>query len=330
MRRFGWGIYALFCCLPSVVFGQVATGTIVGVVEDASGSVVPNTVMVTHTATAETRHNLTNERGAFSFPYVRIGDYSVTVEAQGFKKKTLTGIIVRVDQTVNIRMPLELGAVTESVEVTSAAPLIDTSTSSLGQVVDNKKVVDLPLNGRNVFALGLLAGNTMPMSGMGTNLPFVASGGRFGENDVQLDGIDNNTAATAGAVGAMGIGYTPSVDAVEEFKVKTNNFSAEFGRSAGAIITATTKSGTNALHGSGWEFLRNEKLDANNFFSNAGGVSRQPFKQNQFGFALGGPLEIPKVYHGKNRTFFFGDYEGKRRRTSASSSLANFPPMAFR
>ena len=110
MRRFGWGIYALFCCLPSVVFGQVATG-IVGVVEDASGSVVPNTVMVTHTATGETRHNLTNERGAFSFPYVRIGDYSVTVEAQGFKKKTLTGIIVRVDQTVNIRMPLELGAV---------------------------------------------------------------------------------------------------------------------------------------------------------------------------------------------------------------------------
>ena len=111
MQRFGWGINALFCCLPSVVFGQVATGTIVGVVEDASGSVVPNTVMVTHTATAETRHNLTNERGAFSFPYVRIGDYSVTVEAQGFKKKTLTGTIVRVYQTVNIRMPLELGAV---------------------------------------------------------------------------------------------------------------------------------------------------------------------------------------------------------------------------
>ena len=110
MPRFGWGIYALFCCLPSVVFGQVAT-EIVGVVEDASGSVVPNTVMVTHTATGETRHNLTNERGAFSFPYVRIGDYSVTVEAQGFKKKTLPGIIVRVDQTVNIRMPLELGAV---------------------------------------------------------------------------------------------------------------------------------------------------------------------------------------------------------------------------
>jgi len=111
MQRFGWCINALLCCVPSVLFGQVATGTIVGVVEDASGSVVPNTVMVTHTATAETRHNLTNERGAFSFPYVRIGDYSVTVEAQGFKKKTLTGIIVRVDQTVNIRMPLELGAV---------------------------------------------------------------------------------------------------------------------------------------------------------------------------------------------------------------------------
>jgi hypothetical protein len=153
MRHFSWGIYALLLCLPLSVFGQVATGTIVGVVEDASGSVVPNSqTTVTHTATAETRHNLTNERGSFSFPYVRIGDYSVTAEAQGFKTKILTGIIVRVDQTVNIRLPLELGAVSESVEVSSAAPLIDTSTSSLGQVIDNKKVVDLPLNGRCVRA----------------------------------------------------------------------------------------------------------------------------------------------------------------------------------
>src|SRR5260370_38782583 len=127
----------------------------------------------------------------------------------------------------------------------------------------------------------------------------------------------------------MGIGYTPSVDAVEEFKVKTTNFSGEVGRSAGAIITATTKSGTNALHGSGWEFLRNEKLDANNFFSNAGGGSRQPFKQNPFGFPPGGPLEIPKVYHGKNRTVFFGDYERQPRRTSASSNFADLPPARF-
>jgi len=121
------------------------------------------------------------------------------------------------------------------VEVTGAAPLIDASTSSLGQVIGNKKILDLPLNGRNAFALGLLAGNTIPVQGMGTNLPFVTGGGRFGLNDVLLDGVDNNTSVTTGSIGRAGIAYTPSVDAVEEFKVKTSSFSAEYGRSAGGI-----------------------------------------------------------------------------------------------
>src|ERR1700720_847406 len=145
------------------------------------------------------------------------------------------------------------------------------------------------------------------MAGMGANMPFVAGGGRFALKALLLDGSDNNPTLFNGSVGRNGIAYTPSVDAVEEFKVKTNNFSAEFGRSAGAIISATIKSGTNQFHGSVFEFLRNEKLDANNFFSNAGRVARQPFKQNQFGGAIGGPIQIPKLYHGKNRTFFFGD-----------------------
>src|SRR5260370_4794972 len=165
---------------------------------------------------------------------------------------------------------------------------------------------------------------------MATNLPFVTGGGRFALNDVLLDGIDNNTSINSGNVGRNGIAYTPSVDEVEEFKVKSNNFSAEFGRSAGAIISATVKSGTNQLHGSAFEFLRNEKLDANNFFSNAGRVARQPFKQNQFGGTMGGPLTIPKLYNGKNRTFFFADYQGNRRHTSASSNILDIPPLDFR
>ena len=148
MRRFGWSLFALLCCLPAYLFRQVATGTIVGVVEDASGAVVPNAqVTITHTATTDTRQARTNERGEFNIPYVRIGEYSVSVEAQRFKKKILSGIVVRVDQTVNLRAPLEVGAVSESVEVTASAPLIDASTSSLGQVIDNKKVLDLPLSG---------------------------------------------------------------------------------------------------------------------------------------------------------------------------------------
>src|SRR5207253_795326 len=200
---------------------QVATGTIVGVVQDASGAFVPNSaVTVIHIATAESRQTRSNERGEFSLPYVRIGEYSVSAEAGGFKKKTLTGIELKVDQTVNIRIGLEVGGVSESVEVTSSAPLVESSTSSLGQVIENRKILDLPLNGRNPFALGLLAGNTSPVSGMGTNLPFVAGGGRFAMNDVLLDGIDNNTSINNGSVGRNGIAYTPSVDAVEEFKVK--------------------------------------------------------------------------------------------------------------
>ena len=309
---------------------QVATGTIVGVVADSSGAVIPGAVItVVHQGTKETRQVRTNDRGEFNVPYMRIGEYAITAEAQGFQTRTQTGIHLQVDQTVKLTFSIIVGAMSERIEVTGAAPLIDTSTSSLGQVIANKNILELPLNGRNPFALGLLSANTIPVTGMGTNLPFVAGGGRFALNDVLLDGVDNNTIG-GNSIGRNGIAYTPSVDAVEEFKVKTSSFSAEFGRSAGGIISATTKSGTNDLHGSAWEFLRNEKLDANNFFSNAGGVPRQAFKQNQFGFTLAGPVWVPRVYKGRDCTFFFFDYEGTRRRTTASSTILDIPPAAFR
>lgn len=310
---------------------QVSTGTITGYVHDSSDAVIIGAkVNITQLATSEHRETMTNERGEFTAPYLRRGEYSVTVTANGFKGQTLTGIVLAVDQTVKLPVVLHPGMVEQSIEVTDAAPLVDASTSSLGQVIDNKKIVDLPLNGRNPFALGLLSGFSAPVKGVTSNLPFVAGGGRWQNNDVLLDGIDNNTMATSGGIGISGINYIPSVDAVAEFKVKTNNYSAEFGRSAGTIISATTKSGTNQIHSAIWEFVRNEKFDANNFFSNAAKAQRQPFKQNQFGFTLGGPVVIPKIYDGHNKTFFFVDYEGLRRATSASSSLLDVPPPAFR
>jgi outer membrane receptor protein involved in Fe transport len=309
----------------------MSTGTISGNVTDPSGAAIADAkVTLKHLATAESREVTTSDRGEYNAAFLRVGDYSVAVMKNGFKTKTVSPITVRVDQTVALPVALEVGAVAESVEVTAATPLLDSVTSSLGQVIENKKIVELPLNGRNAFALGLLAGNTVPISGMGTNLPFVAGGGRFSTNDVMLDGIDNNTSVNSNAIGRNGINYTPSVDAVQEFKVKTNNYSAEFGRSAGSVIAATIKSGGNEFHGSAWNFLRNEKLDANNFFSNAGSVRRQPFKQNQFGFTVGGPVTIPKVYQGRNRTFFFGDFEGLRRRTSASANILDIPPDDYR
>src|SRR5215813_6495739 len=317
--------------LCGAVSAQVSSGAITGTVRDPNDAVIAGAkVKITQSATSVTREVVTDDRGQFSAPNLRPGEYSVTVTATGFQGRTFTGIILAVDQTVNLPAVLQPGAVEQTIEVTAAAPLLDSSTSSLGQVIDNKKIIDLPLNGRNPFALGLLTGFTTPVRGVASNLPFVGGGGRWQNNDVLLDGIDNNTMSTGGGIGVSGVNYIPSVDAVAEFKVKTNNYSAEFGRSAGTIVSATTKSGTNQFHSTLWEFVRNEKFDANNFFSNATHTPRQPFKQNQFGFTFGGPVWVPKLYDGHNKTFFFADYEGLRRRTSASSSLRDVPPLAFR
>jgi len=321
----------LFVLALNFAFAQVASSTITGTIQDASGAVIPGAkITITEKARATSREVTTNDHGEFSAPNLQIGQYTVTVTVPGFKTQVFNDIVLVVDKVLNLPVTLQPGVITESVEVTGGAPLIDTATSSLGQVIDNKKVNDLPLNGRNVWSLGLLSGNAVPVKGLNSNLPFTAGGGRYQTNDILLDGIDNNTIATAGGIGYNGINYSPSVDAVAEFKVKTNNYSAEFGRSAGTIVSAITKSGTNGLHGNAWEFVRNNVFDANNFFSNAAGTPRQPYKQNQFGFTLGGPVVLPKLYDGHNKTFFFIDYEGVRRRTSASSTVIDIPPPAFR
>ena len=324
----------LFFLGLTAALAQITSGNIAGLVEDPSGAVVPNAeISVKQNSTGEVRTTRTTGSGEFSVTFLQPGSYAVTASASGFKSKTLSDITLRVDQTANLRITLEIGSSTETVEVTGAAPLVDSATSSLGQVIENKQILELPLNARNPFALGLLSGNTTPMFGMGSNLPFIAGGGRFSANEVTLDGIDNNTVSNAGSIGRNGIAVVPSVDAVQEFKVKTSTFSAEFGHAAGAVVNATIKSGTNQFHGTLFEFLRNDKLDANNFFTNAAGQPRPPFRQNQFGFALGGPVWIPKVYNGRNRTFFFADYQGFRQSTSGGSgsiSITDVPPAALR
>jgi hypothetical protein len=244
------------------------------------------------------------------------------VTAQGFQTKTLKGITLQVDQTASLTIVLAIGSISQSVEVTGSAPLVDTTTSSLGQVIDNHEVLSMPLNGRNPFALGLLVGNTAPVSGMATNLPFIGGGGEFTTNDVSLSGIDDNTFATAGNIGRQGIAIIPSVDAVEEFKVMTNNFAAEYGHAAGYIVAATIKAGSNQFHGALFEFLRNDDFDANNFFTNRAGLPRTPFHQNQFGGTLGGPIR-------RDRVFFFGDYQGTRETTQSGKSISSVPTAAL-
>ena len=308
----------------SVVRAQVETGTIVGVVQDGTGAVVPNAaVTLTHVATGVARQTHADAQGEFNAQFLPLGTYAITVTATGYQSKTLTGITLQVDQTANLTISLTVGSVTQSVEVTSAAPLVDTTSSSLGQVIDNHQVLSMPLNGRNPFALGLLVGNTAPVTGVATNLPFVGGGGQFSSNDVLLNGIDDNIFATAGNIGRQGIAIFPSVDAVQEFKVLTNNYPAEYGHAAGFIVAATIKAGTNQFHGVVFEFVRNDDFDANNYFTNRAGLPRSPFHQNQFGGTVGGPIR-------HDRIFFFGDYQGTRQSIQSSSSISSVPTAAMR
>jgi len=326
----GIALLAAMLAGRAAMFGQAATGNLRGAVVDSSNAAVPNaSVKLINVNTMVQRVVVTNENGDFNGPSMPIGDYQVITEVPGFQRSVLSGVNLQVDQTATLRIVLQPGAVSETVEITAAAPLLESQTSSIGQVIENKRIIELPLNGRNPFALGLLAGGTTPFYGLTTNLPFIGGGGRHSANDILLDGVDDNLRNYAGSVGRNGVSYIPSVDAVEEFKVKTNNFAAEYGRSAGYTMNATIKSGGNQFHGDAFEFLRNDKLDANNFVSNFAGQPKTKFRQNQFGGTLGGPVDLPK-YRGKDRTFFFVDYQGTRIRQAAGSSLSDVAPDAFR
>jgi hypothetical protein len=314
-----------FCLLGSAPFvrSQVTSGTINVEVQDSSGAIISGaTIRLIHVASGQVRQGVSTTT-IFRASFMPVGEYSITVESPGFRTKTLGGLVLQVDQNATIPVTLEVGSVQEVVEVTGITPLLETNTSSIGQVVENKRIVDLPLNGRNPFALGLLAGNTVPVHGLATNLPFVGGGGRASANEIMIDGLENNTTQNGNNIGRAGAAYVPSVDAVQEFKVITNNFSAEFGASAGMVMNVTMKSGTNQFHGGVFEFLRNDVLDANNFFSNKARRPKAKFRQNQYGGTVGGPIV-------KNRAFFFSSYEGTTQRTAAASSISNVPPQSFR
>src|SRR5207245_409330 len=241
---------------------------------------------------------------------VKIATYTVDAEFQGFQKASHPHVTVDVQQQVVLDFTLQPGQVTETVEVTAEVPLLQTANASVGQVVGSREVNDLPLNGRNfTFLAQLSAGVTVgQQEGRGLNASgdFSANGTRPAQNNYLLDGIDNN-ADLVDFLNGTAFVVLPPVDAIQEFKVQTNGFSAEYGRSGAAVLNATIKSGTNEFHGAAWEFLRNDKFDAADFFENAGGIKKGEYRQNQYGVSGGGPII-------KNKIFFFGDYEGLRRR----------------
>ncbi len=333
MRTFLLRVLSITLNLSLIVpfaMAQTTTGSIVGLVTDSTGAAVPNaSVTVTRVDTGIATKTTTNSSGNYVVTPLQSGPYSVAVEAQGFKKSVSGGITLNVQDRLAVNVVLEIGAITETVEVKETVPALQTDTSYLGQVVDSQKIVDLPLNGRFFTRLAVLtagAAPTAPGARDERTGGFSANGVRPYQNNYLLDGIDNNSLSedlTNEASFVVG----PSPDAIAEFKVQTNSMSAEFGRSGGAVMNVTFKSGTNQPHGSVFEFLRNSALDSKNFFDPPTGPT-PPFKQNQFGAAVGGPVEFPH-YNGKNRTFFFVDYQGTRIRT-AHTFQATLAPLAWR
>jgi hypothetical protein len=289
---------------------QVDTGSVVGTVYDQSGAVIAGAkVTLTSEGTGVSLTTTTSGEGIYKFSPVRIGSYRLDVSYAGFSSATAKGVVVNIGADVVQNITLSAGNVTQSVEVSAQAPLLESQNASVGQVVDSKTVNNLPLNGRNfTFLAQIAAGVNTPQAdtrGNAASGAFSANGLRPAQNNYLLDGIDNNS-DTVDFLNGTNYVVLPPVDAVQEFKVETSNFSAEFGRSGAAVLNATIKSGTNEFHGSAWEFFRNDVLDAADFFENANGIKKGELRQNQFGGTLGGPIV-------KNKVFFFMDYQGLRR-----------------
>jgi hypothetical protein len=308
---------ALFIVLATTfsVYGQVDTGSIVGTVEDASGAIIPGAkVTIVDEATGRSRSVQSGAEGSYTFSPLRIGNYTLTVEKAGFEKSIQQHIEVTVQGHMEIDPKLQVGQVTQEVMVNSAGPILETQTSSVQQLVGEKAINDLPLNGRNaVFLAQLSPGVTMSQNdsrGLQASGSFTANGLRRTQNDYLLDGMDDNV-NIADLVNQSQYVVLPPPDAIREFTVQTSDYSAEFGHAAGAVLNLATKSGSNAFHGDLWEFLRNDFFDAADYFVLP--TQRKPeYRLNQFGGTGGGRFFIPRIFDGKNKAFFFVDYQGTR------------------
>lgn len=297
--------------------GQVEQGIILGTVTDPQAARVPNAVITfTNQDTNIQTQSKTGDAGDFRSIPLRPGVYTLTVEAAGFRTVSRRGIRVEIQQEARVDVTLDIGSTSEAVTVSAAASLLQTSEASRGQVVDSKKIADLPLNGRDYLQLALLtAGTNVPPPGSRFG-GFSSGGMRVSQNNYLLDGMDNNSNQHA-AQGRTAQVISPSVDAIQEFKVQTGNYSAEFGRNVGGVVNVVIKSGTNRFHGGAFEFLRNEALNARNFFQSTNTMPL--FRRNQFGGFFGGPIV-------KNRTFLFADYERTLQRTQ-DTVLSTVPSL---
>lgn len=303
---------------------QLYAGSVTGVVTDPTGAVIPGAHL--KLVDEEKGFSFTGDSdatGRYVFRQVPPGAYKLTVEAQGFQSQTQSNIKLDVSQNVTVNLAMQVGATQQAVEIQASAPVLATEDAVTGQVLDRKFINDLPLVSRSVFDLAFL---TPGVTEVDTNCQgctannFISNGSRNATADILMDGVTTTNFEQNSGIQVPT--YTPSVDAVEEFKLQQSNFSAEFGFSGSTIVNLVTRSGTNSFHGSGYEFFRNQKLDANNFFNNLAGLPVPALRNNNFGSTIGGPIR-------KNKTFFFGDYEGTRTR-SLSTASGGVPSAAER
>jgi len=318
-------VLVLSLALPNVILAQFEAGTVLGTVRDSSRAVIPNCkVTLENVNTGVSISTTTDNNGSYEFVNQHPGSYRVQAEAAGFQTAVAEAFTLTVNARQRVDLSLQVGQATEHVTVTGAATLLETDTSSRGQVINQAEITQLPLNGRAYADLTLLSPGVAKsalenQTDASRDASFNVNGQRSEQNNFMLDGIDNN------AYGTSNQGFSNQVvqanpDSLAEFKVETNNYSAEFGRASGAVINATIRSGTNQFHGELWEFFRNTHLNAVGFFKPVGGGSL-PFNQNQFGGALGGPIK-------KDKLFFFADYEGFRR-VSHPIQFATIPTTAM-
>ncbi|MGH9723172.1 MAG: carboxypeptidase regulatory-like domain-containing protein, partial [Bryobacteraceae bacterium] len=307
--RIKWIAGCLAGC--AMLWGQSELASLSGTVTDSTGAVVPQSlVTIVNEDTNQSVAATTNTNGRYAISSVRPGAYRVTAESKGFRKSVTTGVTLQVNQQARLDITLNVGEVSEQVTVTGETALLESESSGRGSVIDQRKMVELPLNGRDYNQLATLSPGVLTatprLQGIGFKGAFNVNGNRAFQNAFLLDGVDNTSYSNSFRGNNMQV-VQPSVDALQEFKIQTNAYAAEFGRSSGALINAVIKSGTNSVHGSAYEFHRNKVLDANNFFANKSSAAK-PFRlRNQFGGTLGGPIA-------KDRTFIFGDYEGLRDR----------------
>jgi Carboxypeptidase regulatory-like domain/TonB dependent receptor-like, beta-barrel len=320
------------CLCVSAAMAQSSTATLNGTVSDENGAVVAGaTVTLTNTATGQSRTAASNSAGFYTFPQVKPDRYKLKVERQGFAPMVREEVLLQVGDTVVLDLTLKVGGVGETVTVMgNAAPLLETGSSSLGEVVNSRTIESLPLNGRNTMQLVALTPGVSTQrayrtsafgSGAIASNAFSANGGRNVVNEIMVDGSPQIV------MGYNQPAWVPNPDATQEFKVQTNGLSAEYGRTGGAVVNLVTRSGTNEFHGALFEFVRNDLFDANGFFNNLNDRDKAPFRFNQFGGTVGGPVYLPRfgqggpgAWSGKNRTFFFFSYEGVRQVNPGSSS----------